>query len=319
MRSSTTPPNTGTDAPHHPAAAAGGRDRQAVAGAQRARRPPPARSTSAAPRPRRVPAPRRRAPSASPAATSRGWRSATACGVVDERADGAPARRARSAGPRRRRAHRDGRSGQLDRWRSVRSSGRSARDRGVGLLGGAPAPRTPPSCAGDLVGRPSPARRPSSSATAGAAASVAGTVEQVGPGAPQRDVVERGGHLAGARRTRPRPAGTAARGPAAGRATGRRRSGPRPLGWRVPKRPARWAAGEPSGGSVWPAAPNRRSFLVRQRALRPSRPSTSSTVSSAISRYVVSLPPAIADDAGRADRHAVAAGQVGRAAARRPT
>ena len=57
--------------------------------------------------------------------------------------------------------------------------------------------------------------------------------------------------------------------------------------------------------------------MVRQRALRPSRSSTASTVSSAISRYVVSLPPAMPTTPAGPDRHPVAPGQVGRAPARR--
>ncbi len=63
---------------------------------------------------------------------------------------------------------------------------------------------------------------------------------------------------------------------------------------------------------------SRRSRLVRQRPDRPSRTRTASTVSSAISRYVVSLPPVTVRTPLGERCSAVAARQVGRAARRRP-
>ena len=74
VRSSTTPPNTGTDAPHtplRPPAAVTGTPR--VVGDGAAPRRPASVDAGRHDRRRRAAAPRRRAPSAWPAATSRGW------------------------------------------------------------------------------------------------------------------------------------------------------------------------------------------------------------------------------------------------------
>jgi glycerol-3-phosphate dehydrogenase len=56
----------------------------------------------------------------------------------------------------------------------------------------------------------------------------------------------------------------------------------------------RVALRDPSGGALKPAAPSSLSFLVRHRPCVRAPRARPSTVSSAISRYVVSFPPVIA-------------------------
>ena len=165
--------------------------------------------------------------------------------------------------------------------------------------------------------RPSPARRRSARATSAAARHRRRTVEQAGAGAARQHVVERDRHLCARRvhrlglqvgqpgheRLAERRVGVDQRGDLARPAC---RSGRRgAAAWRC----RRWSDSRrrrPAAGA-W----------SRQRARTPRTSQTSSTVSSAISRYVVSLPPVTRDDAAGAAADLVAARQVGGAARRR--
>ena len=220
VRSSSTPPNTGHARAAHAAAAGRGGDRDArvVADAQHRRRPrrPSAGRTTTDARARDL---RRRAPTSSRAATSRGWPRRPSARSADTSAPVAAQPRAQRVvdlDPRRRRAGR-GRPPARRRTRSAAwarpGSSACGGDYGRGSTAAATSASSavsgsPPVDALDVDQRPvrrrpggrarrrsSRARRAMSAATVGGRGRGRVAGEQPGPGAAGEHVVDRAGHL----------------------------------------------------------------------------------------------------------------------------
>ena len=223
---------------------------------------------------------------------------------------------ARAAGTSTARDQRGARRRSARSVASARSSGACGGPPGVGLLGGARA-RGRPRPGGQSRASSQPSSPASSSATRAPRSSVAGRSNRwarVRRRSTSSSVVAiswRAAYTASARRY------GQARARAARRASGRRRRAPRPRrrACRSARRGGRRATRR--AGSWYPSAPSRRQPLGAAAGLA-SEP-LEHGVDGVLGHLPVrrQLAAGDADDAGRADRHAVAPGQVGRPSARR--